>query len=218
MILINLSMIFDKPTGISNYALNIARNIPELNPILLTAKQQDNFSCFPIRKNMTPAEGSKGHFRRLLWTQWQLPQIYQQLNANLIYSPIPEAPLYSKARYVMMCHDLIPLRFPNLFSPLTNYFRYIVPLVLQQAEHIICNSEATAKDIRDFYGISAHKITPILLAYDANHFYPRQEIAPKQPYFLYLGRHDPYKNIQGLIAAFAALKNKQSITDSFAYF
>ena len=203
-------MIFNQPTGISNYALNIARNLPDLEPILLTSEQQDNFSCYPIPNNMTPAEGSRGHFRRLLWTQWQLPQIYQQLNANLIYSPIPEAPLYNKARYVVMCHDLIPLRFPNLFSPLTNYFRYIVPLVLKQAEHIICNSEATAKDIRDFYGISANKITPILLAYDANHFHPRQKIAIKEPYFLYLGRHDPYKNIQGLINAFAAFKNKQN--------
>ena len=210
MILINLSMIFDKPTGISNYALNIARHLPDLNPTLLTSKQQDNFSCYPIPSNMTPAEGSKGHFRRLLWTQLQLPQLYQQLNANLIYSPIPEAPLYTKARYVVMCHDLIPLRFPNQFSPLTNYFRYIVPLVLKQAEHIICNSEATAKDIRDFYGISSHNITPILLAYDANHFYPRRKIKSKQPYFLYLGRQDPYKNIQGLIAAFAALKNQQN--------
>ena len=210
MILINLSMIFNKPTGISNYALNIARHLPDLDPTLLTSKQQDNFSCYPIPNNMTPAEGSRGHFRRLLWTQWQLPQIYQQLNANLIYSPIPEAPLYNKARYVVMCHDLIPLRFPNLFSPLTNYFRYIVPLVLKQAEHIICNSEATAKDICDFYGISANKITPILLAYDADHFYPRQKIETKQPYFLYLGRHDPYKNIQGLINAFAAFKNKHN--------
>ena len=210
MILINLSMIFEKPTGISNYALNIAKNLTDLQPILLAAKEQDNFSCYPIPSNMTPAEGSKGHFRRLLWTQWQLPQIYQKLNADLIYSPIPEAPLYNKARYVVMCHDLIPLRFPNLLSPLTNYFRYVVPLVLQQAEHIICNSEATAKDIHDFYGISVNKITPILLAYDTNYFYPRQKIKSQPPYFLYLGRHDPYKNIQGLIAAFATLKNQQN--------
>ncbi len=210
MILINLAMIFDQPTGISNYALNVARHLPEINPVLLTSKEQEHFSCYPIPSNMTPAEGSKGHFRRLLWTQWQLPQIYQQLNASLIYSPVPEAPLYSKARYVVMCHDLIPLRFPNSFSSLTNYFRYVVPWVLKQAEHIICNSEATAKDIHNFYGISTHKITPIHLAYDANHFYPRQNINSKQSYFLYLGRHDPYKNIQGLIAAFAALKNKQN--------
>ena len=203
-------MIFDKPTGISNYALNIAKHLPTLNPILLSSQQQDNFSYYSIPNNMTPAEGSRGHFRRLLWTQWQLPQIYQELNADLIYSPIPEAPLYSKARYVVMCHDLIPLRFPNRFSPLTNYFRYFVPGVLKQAEHIICNSEATARDIHDFYGIATSKITPILLAYDAEHFYPRHREKTSQAYFLYLGRHDPYKNIQGLIGAFAELENKQN--------
>ncbi|ELS02032.1 glycosyltransferase [Xenococcus sp. PCC 7305] len=202
-------MVFDKPTGISNYALNIAQHLSSLDPVLLTAQNQEGFSCYPIPSNMTPAEGSKGHFRRLLWTQWQLPQISQRLSANLIYSPIPEAPLYSSARYVVMCHDLIPLRFPSLFSPLTNYFRYVVPSVLKQAEHVICNSEATAKDIHDFYGIPINKITPILLAFDVNHFYPWKKTTNKQPYFLYLGRHDPYKNIQGLIAAFAALKCKQ---------
>jgi glycosyltransferase involved in cell wall biosynthesis len=46
------------------------------------------------------------------------------------------------------------------------------------------------------------------LAYDAEHFYPRSRKKTSQPYFLYLGRHDPYKNLQGLIAAFAELKNK----------
>jgi glycosyltransferase involved in cell wall biosynthesis len=158
---------------------------------------------------MTPAQGSKGHFKRLLWIQWQLPRIYQQLQADLIYSPIPEAPLYSQSRYVVMCHDLIPLRFPRLTSPLTNYFRYLVPLVLKQAEHIICNSQATAKDIVDFYGIAADKITPILLGYDAANFYPREglHLSLTNPYFLYLGRQDPYKNIAGLLDAFAAIPN-----------
>ena len=143
-------MVFDKPTGIANYALNIANHLSDLAPTLLIANSKDNFSCYQIPYNMTPEEGSKGHLRRLLWTQWQLPKIYQQLKAKLIYSPIPEAPLYSKCSYVVMCHDLIPLRFPKFTSPLTNYFRWVVPLVLKQAEHIICNSEATAGDITDF--------------------------------------------------------------------
>jgi glycosyltransferase involved in cell wall biosynthesis len=109
----------------------------------------------------------------------------------------------------VMCHDLIPLRFPSLTSPLTNYFRYIVPLVLKQAEHIICNSEATARDIVYFYGIAANKITPILLGYDATNFYPRKpsHLSHTNPYFLYLGRQDPYKNVTGLINAFAAIPN-----------
>ena len=208
-LLINLSVLFDKPTGIANYGLNIARHLHSLKPILLTARQLPDFQCYAIPDNMTPAQGSKGHLRRLLWTQWQLPKIYHHLQSNLIYSPLPEAPLYSKCRYVVMCHDLIPLRFPRP-SPLTNYFRFVVPQVLKQAQHIICNSEATATDIIRYYGIDARKITPILLAYDADRFYPHSkdnlDIVPDLPYFLYIGRHDPYKNLAGSIAAFAKIK------------
>ncbi len=205
-LLIDLAVLFDKPTGIATYAQNIIVSLADLHPTLLSAKTFPGFQQYAIAADMTPADGSKGHFKRLWWTQFQLPKIYRELQATLIYSPLPEAPLYSKSRYIVMCHDLIPLRFPRGTSPLTNYFRYVVPLVLQQAEHIICNSHATARDLVDYYGIPAHKITPILLGYDRQNFYPRDTaIALPQPYFLYLGRQDPYKNLAGLLTAFAAM-------------
>ena len=212
-LLINLSVLFDKPTGIATYAKNVISSLVSLNPLLLSAQKLDNFRHYPIPKDMTPAQGSTGHFKRLLWTQFRLSKIYRQLQADLIYSPIPEAPLYNKCRYIVMCHDLIPLRFPRKTSPLTNYFRYVVPQVLGQAEHIICNSQATAKDIVDFYGIASDRITPILLGYDRTNFYPRSaesrssSLEIERPYFLYLGRQDPYKNLTGLIDAFAAIPN-----------
>ena len=208
-LLINLAVLFDKPTGIATYAQNVIKSLASLNPTLLSARSLDNFQQYAIAANMTPQQGSRGHFRRLLWTQFELPKIYRHLKADLIYSPIPEAPLYSPSRYVVMAHDLIPLRFPRRTSPLTNYFRYVVPLVLQQAEHIICNSQATARDLSEFYGIPASKVTPILLGYDSNNFYPRKTIAYfDRPYFLYLGRQDPYKNLAGLIDAFAATNSQ----------
>ncbi|MEM7592994.1 MAG: glycosyltransferase family 1 protein [Cyanobacteria bacterium P01_A01_bin.83] len=208
-LLINLAVLFDKPTGIATYAQNIITSLDSLNPILLSTQTFPGFKQYKINHQMSPAQGRGGHLRRLLWTQFQLPQIYRQLNADLIYSPIPEAPLYSQSRYVVMAHDLIPLRFPRRTSPLTNYFRYVVPKVLHQAEHIICNSQATAQDLSDYYGIAANKITPILLGYNKSHFYPRKTASNSQPpYFLYLGRQDPYKNLQGLINAFAALNNQ----------
>ncbi|BAZ18024.1 group 1 glycosyl transferase [Calothrix sp. NIES-4071] len=212
-LLINLSIVFSQPTGISNYALNLFPHLKSLNPTLLTAKNYTGFECYPVPDDLTPAQGSKGHLRRLIWTQLQLPRIYQKLAATLLFSPLPEAPLFRRnCRYIVQVHDLIPLRFPNWRSPLTNYARYYVPQILAQAQHIICNSHSTAKDIIDFYGIRASKVTPILLAYDTNHFQPKQnlieDIAHK-PYFLYLGRHDEYKNINRLVAAFAALPNYQ---------
>ena len=208
-LLINLSVLFDKPTGIATYARNVVWGLSDLNPTLLSSVGLDRFEHYVIADNMTPKQGSKGHFRRLLWTQFQLPKIYQKLAANLLYSPIPEAPLFSSCRYVVMCHDLIPLRFYRATSPLSKYFRYVVPQVLKQAEHIVCNSQATAKDIVDFYGVKFHKITPILLGYDVDNFHPQphDNSSITTPYFLYLGRQDSYKNLEGLINAFAAIKN-----------
>ena len=155
---------------------------------------------------LTPADGTKGHLRRLLWTQFQLPKIYQNLKSQLLFSPIPEAPLYTSSRFVVMSHDIIPLRFPKRFSRLTPYHRYYVPQVLNQAQHIICNSQAIAKDLVDFFHIPINKITPILLAYNRSHFQFLN--LPTRNYFLYIGRQDPYKNLQRLITAFSALPNR----------
>ena len=212
-IIINLSFLLSEPTGISTYAANLILYLKSLEPILLAANHIDDFNCYLIPNNLTPAQGTKGHLSRLLWTQFKLPKIYRELKSDLLFSPIPEAPLFSKSRYVVMCHDLIPLRFPRQFSPLTNYFRYVVPLILKGAEHIICNSQATAKDITKFYGIPEQKITPILLAYDAENFRYLQESRENKlnnhPYFLYIGRHDPYKNLHRSLTAFATIPNKQ---------
>jgi len=207
-LIINLSVLFAKPTGISNYAKNLFPYLKSLNPTLLTAQKYSGFNCYLIPHNLTPAQGTKGHFRRLIWTQFKLPKISRALQSNLLFSPIPEAPLGNKCRSIVMVHDLIPLRFPKRFSPLIPYFKSYIPQVLRQAEHIICNSTATAQDISDFYKISFKKITPIHLAYDVNCFRKLELINNRDrnpPYFLYLGRHDPYKNLHRLIEAFAKI-------------
>ncbi|MFP4120225.1 MAG: glycosyltransferase family 4 protein [Coleofasciculus sp.] len=225
-LIINLSFLMRQPTGISSYAFNLLPQLRPVSPTLLISQPLSSYDCYKTPPGQTPEQGLRGHLRRLLWTQLQLPKIYQQLKSQLLFSPIPEAPLNSNCRYIVMVHDLIPLRFPKPNSPLTPYFRYYIPQILTQAQHILCNSTATARDITDFYHIPATKITPIPLAYDTNHFRPlcaplryplRPSAFPKQPheatsanpYFLYIGRHDPYKNLHRLINAFATLPNSR---------
>lgn len=200
-VLVNLSFLTTKPTGITTYATNLFPHLHCLNLTLLTSHIA-NFNCYPVPPNLNPDYGTKGHLRRLVWTQLQLPRIYKELHSRLLFSPVPEAPLFSNCRYIVTVHDLIALRFPKP-SPLTTYQRYYIPQVLAQAQHILCNSTATAKDIVDFFNIPASKITPILLSHDANHF--RCLNLPKSNYFIYIGRHDRYKNLHRIVAAFAAL-------------
>lgn len=204
-LLINLSMLMQRPTGISTYALNVVPHLAALSPTLLTAQPDrfPSFSCQAIPANLTPEQGSIGHARRLAWTQTELPRLARQQQASLVFSPIPEMPLWRGCRTVVMVHDFIPLRFPSWRSPLTQYFRWIVPQVLHQAVHILCNSQSTADDVIRFGGVPAAKVTPIPLAYDAAHFRPLG--LPRQNYFLYIGRQDPYKGLDQLISAFAQL-------------
>lgn len=205
-LLINLSVLIPEPTGISVYANQILPPLQSFNPTLLVAESQLGYRCYSIPNNMTPSQGTKGHLRRLMWTQFKLPSIYRKLKGNLLFSPLPEAPLYSGCRSIVMAHDLIPLRFPRRGSRLTAYFRHYIPSVLSQAEHIVCNSKATAKDLIDFFKLPETKITPIFLGYDNQRFQFLD--LPTQNYFLYLGRHDAYKNLSRLIAAFAALSQR----------
>jgi glycosyltransferase involved in cell wall biosynthesis len=216
-LLVNLSFVGQRPTGLATYALNV---VPELQlPLTLLAapsvlaKFADR-SGYKIPATLTPEQGKRGHLGRLWWTQQQLPSIARSLQSSLLFSPVPEMPLWSSVRSIVVVHDLIPLRFPSLTSPLTHYFRYYVPQVLRQAEHIICNSVATADDLVRTYGIAAKWITPIPLAHDAAHFREQRSVthpgdtavpAANRPYFFYIGRHDPYKNIDRIIRAFAAL-------------
>ena len=205
-LLINLSCLPQRPTGIAVYTRNVFPYLKPLEPTLLTAREIEGFACDRVPGDMTPDEGTRGHLKRLLWTQFRLPFTYRHLQGRLLFSPLPEAPLFAGCRSVVMAHDLIPLRFPQPRSRLTAYFRHYVPQVLKQAQHIVCNSQATAQDLVDFFQIPAAKISPIWLAYDADHFRPLD--LPTRNYFLHLGRRESYKNLERLIDAFAALPSQ----------
>ena len=189
----------EHPTGINVYANHLLPSLETLSPIVITPQEIIGYKYHLISSAYSLEKGLLGHGRRLIWTQWQLPKIYQKLKGGLIFSPLPEVPIFSDCRSILTIHDLTQLRFPKKISP---FFRFYLPKVLKQAEHIICNSQATADDIINFWQIPASKITPILLAYDQQHFFP-SPTPQKNNYFLYLGRHDPHKNVSRVIKAFA---------------
>lgn len=208
MLAVNLSHVSAKPTGLSNYATNVVPHIQSLNPTLLSSFSAiSTGERYPIPSGMGPEYGVKGHMKRLAWTQYRLPHIYRRLGCDLLFSPIPEAPLFSNIRYVATAHDLIPLRFAPKTSRLRLYFRYYVGSVLKSAEHILCNSQATAREIVDFYGFPESKITVTPLAHDDKRFKPLN--LPHKNYFLYVGRHDVHKNLIRLVEAFAKVSRQQ---------
>ncbi|MGA7937862.1 MAG: glycosyltransferase family 1 protein [Kovacikia sp.] len=205
-VLVNFSSVLAQPTGLATYSLNLIRELNSLDIEIAGSSQIAGYRFHPSPPDLTAEYGLKGHLKRLLWVQFQLPKLYHKLASTLLFSPIPEAPLGAGCRSIVTVHDLIPLHFPKRFSPATLYNRYYIPQVLRQAVHILCNSVATANDIVHYCKISGNQITPIPLAYDAANF--RFLDLPTRNYFLYLGRINPYKNVQRLISAFGTLPNR----------
>lgn len=205
-LLINLSVLSSKPTGISTYASNLAKVLGEDKETTFLSHEklefiQESSQWQQVPDRLSTDFGRVGHLRRLLWVQFALPNIFKRLSSALLFSPLPEAPIYTDIRHIVTVHDLIPLRFSGKkLSPLTSYFKYYVPRVLHGAEHLLADSEATAQDLKYFYNISASKVTVVPLSYDADNF--KFLNLPKQNYFVYLGRFDIHKNIERIIGAF----------------
>ena len=208
---VNLSFLASKPTGISNYALNIIPALKSLNPLLFTPFKVTSYGPedhYFLSPRMSTDYGKVGHLRRLIWLQFGAHKVFQANRNSLVFTPLPEAPLYGNYRYVVMAHDTIPLKFPAGSGLLSRYFKYYAPRIFRRAEHIICNSKATATDIVETYDIDPKQVTPIYLGYDKAFFRPLG--LASQNYFLYVGRHSPHKNLMRLIQAFSKLKHTET--------
>ncbi len=222
--LFNGSYLGPKPTGIGVVARDLVAALdPERVPLLdprppepyepRVAGDPGPFRLagrphsIPIPTNLSPAEGSRAHLRRLLWTQNQLPALIRQHGNPLLLSPLPEAPLLRGVRSVVLAHDLLPLRFPQP-TPLLAYHLGYVPLVLHRAAAVLCNSEATAREVHGRLRVPARRLVPIRLGFDPGGLRPLD--LEREPFFLVLGRHDPHKNLARVLQAFALVREPQA--------
>ena len=109
---------------------------------------------------------------------------------------------------VITVHDMIHELFPNDF-PTRDNTSEIKRLAVERADHIICISENTKKDLMRLFGTSANKITVIHHGFDQ--FSDRDAIPVislnSRPFLLYVGdRHQDYKNFVGFLRAVATSK------------
>ena len=108
------------------------------------------------------------------------------------------------ARRVLTVYDLVHERYPDLFINSEGTTRP-KNLAANRADHVICISENTRRDLVAFCGVPKERTSVVYLGVDVEFF--QAAAATKQhhprPFLLYVGARGGYKNFERFVRAFA---------------
>jgi glycosyltransferase involved in cell wall biosynthesis len=125
------------------------------------------------------------------------------------------------APVVITVHDIIPWivrktpQYNTLRNPIDRWFYWLTLKGLKHADLIICVSEFTRQSLNKYAGLKLDKMIVIHEPIDHDLFQPKpvsrefleEYSISSGKYILYVGSHDPRKNIPTLIRSFALLLN-----------
>ena len=135
--------------------------------------------------------------------QVELP--FASRHADLVHFPTIFAPVVLPRKYVVTVHDLIHMRWPDLFSRTTAvYYKLFVGRLLEGAARVIVGDERTVDDCERFFQIPAERVRVVPLGYDPALLAATARRSDR-PYVLYVGNHRAHKNLPTLLAAWERL-------------
>jgi len=143
--------------------------------------------------------------------------IYHSTNFMI---PLPAFPRRRPHSIKCICniHDLIPLVHPE-FTPRalkTRFFpvyRILMNEIARRTDAVLTGSESAKGDIMRLLGVADERIVVVPDGVDPRHVPGGEKLSarggPKT--ILYVGRCDPYKNLPGLVAAFAQMVREDGV-------
>jgi glycosyltransferase involved in cell wall biosynthesis len=142
--------------------------------------------------------GAAGH----AWEQFVLPAKIRA--GETLWSPANTGPL-SVSNQVLTLQDLSPIEHPEWFKPIFSaWYRLFLPLLARRIKRILTPSETVRKRILARFSLPAERVITTSAGVDTARFHPGA--LPKEPYVLFVGTHEPRKNILTLLQAWERIK------------
>lgn len=199
-----------RPTGLSNLELIIFTG-PQTTPGILKNLDGSYLERFlPVKSSL---------MRSLVLLPAALRRERIDLFHGLDHMAIP---LRGKqGKYVASLHDVIPLKFPHLFTAKHRLMvRTALARMAQQADLVITPSQASLEDLLTLTSIDKDRVAVVpaagdpkfTLAYDpARLDQVRTRYGLPARYILALGTLEPRKNLPALLHAFAELRQQHDV-------
>ncbi len=203
--------------GVSRYFYELAKNIaviPDHQVKIISPLYVNRYISSPVPGLVVegvkvPALPKTGRIYRAfnsLLARSMLRSFQPDIVHETYYSATRLAP--PRAKVIVSVYDMIHERFNKNFSQMDPTSREKA-LSVERADHVICISEHTRKDLIELFRIPEKKTSVVHLGFslaeetevEDNDWRP-----PQRPYLLYVGNRGGYKNFTCLLDAYAESK------------
>ena len=151
-------------------------------------------------------------FSRNLISKWQPDIVHETYYARYRSAP-------KKCPTVITVYDMIHELYSQEFLQRDNTAA-LKKISISRADHVICISENTKRDLINLHGVSENKISVVLLGFDQFSIYTqtqRMKESHAKPFLLYVGPRGGYKNFVRFLQSVAASKKLRSDFDVIAF-
>jgi glycosyltransferase involved in cell wall biosynthesis len=204
--------------GIGTYIRNLLRHLARLdayNEYVVLCREEDCASTAELGENFRAIpERSLPYSVR---EQLAVPMDLRREKADLFHAPHYVLPPLTPCRSVVTIHDCIHLRFPQYLPSRLGYAyaRSSLWVAAHRSARILTVSEASKRDILEYFNVPESKITVIYNAIDERFseqpnadevMRVRERYQLNDPFILYAGNIKPHKNLERVIEAFHMIR------------
>ena len=152
-----------------------------------------------------------------LWTHWRFRQALHRDPPDVVFVPSHVLPIGLRVPGVVVIHDVGHRRQRASYRPATWwYLELMTRSMARRARRLIAVSRSTADDLIRYYHVPTERVVVVHSGVDRG-MRPVSQAALtdvlaryqlQQPYYLYLGRNHPRKNLAMLARAFADARRR----------
>jgi len=216
-----------KPTGVCRHAANLARCLaekPEVTKIsiVIGAWQQYYFeTAFALdseKIKLVVVNIKNSSIVRNLWFLWDLPQLANKLNPDVVHLsfPFPFLKTRFNAPVVTTIHDLYPYECPENFGfPQAWFNRLFLKQSISNSDGLPCVSQVTLDKLKLYFPkLKPQQKVEVVYNYvdfDKIETKAPQQLAENSRFMLSVAQHRQNKNLDILIKAYAQLLDSNRI-------
>jgi len=204
--------------GIGTYVRNLLRHLARLehdHEYVVLCREDDSAFVSELGENFRPVSERSAQYS--IREQIAVPLELRREKADLFHAPHYVLPPLTPCQSVVTIHDCIHLKFPQYLPSRLGYAyaRTALWMATHRSARVLTVSEASKRDILEYFDVPESKITVIYNAIDERFseepaadevMRVRERYQLNDPFILYAGNIKPHKNLERLIEAFHIIR------------